>query len=287
MRFSFIERHRLLYRIAALCRNLNVSKAGYYAWREREQSARAKRDAELIKQITRVHECSRKTYGSPRIHADLLAKGVKASRKRIARLMRQNSLRGKKTRRFRVTTKSKHSYAISPNLLNRRFQVEAPNRVWVADITYFSTGERWLYLAVVIDLYSRRVIGWSMSNRIDVALVLDALRMALSKRRVSGEVIVHTDRGSQYACTDYYRFLREHGLKPSMSRKGDCWDNAVAESFFATLKGELACATIWKTRDEARSAIFQYIESWYNRERRHSTIGYLSPVTFEECRQVA
>lgn len=270
-----------------MCRNLNVSKAGYYAWRERGQSARTRRDAELVKHITAAHQRSRKTYGSPRVHAELRAQGQVASRKRVARLMRVNGIVGKKTPRFVVTTKSQHSLKISPNLLKRRFKVGTPNQAWVADISYFSTHEGWLYLAVVIDLYSRRIVGWSMSNRIDVALVVDALRMAVTQRQIHPGLIIHTDRGSQYASTDYHRFLKQHGLKSSMSRKGDCWDNAVAESFFATLKGELAIGTVWKTRDDARAAIFQYIESWYNRRRRHSAIGYVSPIHFEECRRVA
>lgn len=270
-----------------MCRNLNVSKAGYYAWRGRAESQRSLCDADLLKEIVALHEQSRKTYGSPRIHAELKARGTAVSRKRVARLMRENAIRGKKARRFITTTNSKHSFAVSKNVLNRCFSVDKPDHAWVSDITYFSTRQGWLYLAVVIDLFSRRVIGWSMSNRIDVALVIDALSMALSQRRTVGGTLVHTDRGSQYASTDYRRFLETHGLTPSMSRKGDCWDNAVAESFFATLKSELAKGVIWQTRDEARVAIFQYIEAWYNRYRRHSTIGYVSPVQFEECREVA
>ena len=276
-----------MYRVSALCRNLNVSKAGYYAWRGRAESTRSKRDADLVKDIAAVHEGSRKTYGSPRIHAELQSRGTAVSRKRIARLMRANAIRAKKARRFVATTNSKHAFAVAPNLLNRRFSVPTPNSAWVSDITYFSTRQGWLYLAVVIDLFSRRVVGWSMSNRIDVALVVDALEMAVSQRQHHGGIVVHTDRGSQYASTDYRRFLERNGLTPSMSGKGDCWDNAVAESFFATLKAELATDVIWQTRDEARVAIFQYIEAWYNRRRRHSSIGYVSPVHFEECRKVA
>ena len=247
-----------MYRISAMCRNLNVSKAGYYAWRERGESLRSKRDAELVKSIAEVHERSLTAYGSPRIHAELRDRGSNASRKRVARLMREHAIYGKKKRRFVITTNSRHSFAVAPNLLNRCFTTTAPNRVWVSDITYFSTRQGWLYLAVVIDLFSRRVVGWSMSNRIDVALVIDALQMAVVQRQIAGKVIVHTDRGSQYASTDYRRFLDKHGLVASMSRKGDCWDNAVAESFFATLKLELAMKTIWSTRDEARAAIFRY-----------------------------
>jgi putative transposase len=200
--------------------------------------------------------------------------------------MRAEQLKGKKPRRFRVTTLSSHSYPIARNVLNRQFRASQPNRVWVADITYFATAQGWLYLAVVLDIYSRRVIGWAMSERMNTRLVLDALSMAVSARKPAAGLIVHTDRGSQYACRDYVHFILANGIVPSMSRKGDCWDNAVAESFFASLKVEIKPERIWKTREEARTAIFEYIEVWYNRRRRHSTNRYLSPVELEECRNV-
>lgn len=271
----------------AMCRNLNVSKAGYYAWRGRKLSARAQMDDVLGLRIRAIHFENEGRYGSPRIHRELQSAGVSLGRKRVARLMRAEGLKAKKRRHFRVTTVSSHSYPIADNKLDRKFNTAVPNRAWVADITYFSTKEGWLYLAVVIDLFSRRVVGWSMSARIDAALVLDALRMAVRQRKPPHGLLVHTDRGSQYACREYRAFLQEHGIVPSMSRKGDCWDNAVAESFFASLKVELRSETLWATRTEARRAIFEYIEIWYNRRRRHSSIGYQSPVEFEKCRCVA
>lgn len=270
-----------------MCRNLNVSKAGYYAWRGRKLSARAQMDEVLKLRIRAIHRENRGRYGSPRIQLELQKTGISLGRKRVARLMRSDGLKAKKRRHFRVTTVSSHSYPIAPNKLARNFKPAAPNRAWVADITYFSTREGWLYLAVVIDLFSRRVVGWSMSPRIDAALVIDALHMAIQQRKPEPGLLVHTDRGSQYACRDYRAFIGEHGIVPSMSRKGDCWDNAVAESFFATLKVELRSEQLWRTRDEARTAIFDYIEIWYNRQRRHSTVGYVSPAEFEECRLVA
>ena len=270
-----------------MCRNLEVSKAGYYAWRERTPSARAKSDAALSIRIGAIHRKSRGNYGSPKIHAELKATGLRIARKRVARLMKQEELAGKKPRAFRVTTQSSHAYPVAPNVLDRQFTVSAPNRVWVGDITYFSTREGWLYLAVVLDLFSRRVVGWSMSTCIDADLVLSALRMAVERRRPKPGLIVHTDRGSQYACNEYRNFSAAHGIVPSMSRKRDCWDNAVAESFFATLKLEIKPKRLWSSRAEARTAIFYYIEAWYNRERRHSTIGYLSPMEFEQRRHVA
>ena len=269
-----------------MCRNLNVSKAGYYAWRARKPSARTRTDEVLKFRIRTLHRENRGVYGISRIHSELQACGVRVARKRVARLMRAEQLKGKKRNRFRVTTLSSHSYPIAKNLLNRQFQVAHPNRVWVADITYFATAQGWLYLAVVLDLYSRRVIGWAMSERINTRLVLDALSMAISSRKPEAGLIVHTDRGSQYACREYVQFILANGIVPSMSRKGDCWDNAVAESFFASLKVEIKPERIWQTREEGRSALFEYIEVWYNRRRRHSTNGYLSPVQFEECLNV-
>ena len=269
-----------------MCRNLNVSTAGYYAWRGRKQSARARSDEVLKVRIRAIHRENKERYGSPRIHAELQALGIRVGRKRVARLMRLEELRSKKPRKFRVTTLSSHSYPIARNVLARRFKVSRPNRAWVADITYFATAQGWLYLAVVLDLYSRRVVGWAMSERINTSLVLDALRMAISTRKPKAGLVVHTDRGSQYACRDYVQFILQHGIVPSMSRKGDCWDNAVAESFFANLKIEIRPERLWQSRDEARTAIFEYLETWYNRRRRHSTNRYLSPVEFEECRNV-
>jgi putative transposase len=275
------------YSIVALCRNLEVSKAGYYAWRNRKPSARARKDAKLRTAIQSIHEQKRGLYGSPRIHAELKARKVRVARKRVARIMRMDGLKAKKRRHFTVTTVTSHSYPIAKNILAREFKPTQPNRAWVADITAFSTREGWLYLAVVLDLYSRRVIGWSMSAKIDAALVLNALRTAVAARRPGPGLIVHTDRGSQYACREYRAFVIANQIVPSMSRKGNCWDNAVAESFFSSLKTELKPERLWSTHSEARSAIFEYIETWYNRTRRHSTNQYLSPIDFESRRAFA
>jgi putative transposase len=264
-----------------------VSKAGYYAWRERDQSARSKRDRTIEAEIRAIHKKSKGRYGSPRVHAELQMRNFQISRKRVARLMKRAELRGKKRRRFQVTTNSRHSYPIVSNVLNRQFKQSEPNIAWVADITYFSTKEGWLYLAIVLDLFSRRIVGWSMSKFIDATLAISALDMALARRRPKPGLVVHTDRGSQYASREYRAFTEKYGIIRSMSGKLNCWDNAVAESFFASLKIELKSEQVWETRAAARSEIFEYIEGWYNRERRHSTNGYLSPLEFEECQRVA
>ena len=238
----------------------------------------------MAEEIRSIHQTSRRTYGSPRVHEELKAQGKRHGEKRIARLMRDSGIRAKTRRRFRVTTDSRHGHPVAPNQLDRQFAVargEAPNRVWVGDITYLPTREGWLYLAVVLDLGSRRVIGWAMRHTLDGALTRDALTMALISRQPGRGVLHHTDRGSQYAAGDYRALLTAHGMECSMSRVGDCWDNAVAESFFATLKRELADDCDWQKRDEARTAVFEYIEVWYNRQRRHSSLGYLSPAAYE------
>ena len=263
-----------------MCQHLNVSKAGYYAWRERKVSDRRKGDAVLIKHIKRVHSESQMRYGRPRIHAELRDHGIRVSGKRIARLMRFHGIKGKKRRHSKRTTSCPGTIAAAPNVLNRKFNVQRPNSAWVSDITYFPTAEGWLYLAVVIDCYSRRIVGWSMDNRIDTTLALGALKMALQNRPFA-HLIVHSDRGSQFACRAYAQALVDLGITASMSRKGNCWDNAVAESFFASIKVELKPERVWKTRAEARTAIFEYIEAWYNPRRRHTANGYLSPVAFE------
>ncbi len=275
------ERHH----VVAMCRNLNVSKAGYYAWRGRGQSARLKRDAELVAKIKRVHGESRGRYGAPRILAELQAEGVRVSGKRIARLMRLQGIKGKKRRQSRATTSSPGTIAVAPNVLARKFNVPQPNSAWVSDITQLPTSEGWLYLAVVIDCYSRRVVGWSMNSHIDTNLALGALDMAIRGRRFK-KLILHSDRGSQFACRAYAQVLQNHGITASMSRKGNCWDNAIAESFFASLKVELKPERVWRTRREARTAVFEYIETWYNPRRRHSANGYLSPIAFEKSQCV-
>ena len=267
-----------------MCRVLAVWPSGFYAAQRRAPSARAQRDQALRLQVRTAHTKSRRRYGAPRVHAELQAQGEHVAKKRVARLMREDGLVGRRPRRFVRTTDSRHADPIAPNVLDRQFGVDAvdgPNRVWVSDITYVPTREGWLFLAIVLELASRRVIGWALRETLDAGLALAALRMALAHRRPAAGLLHHSDRGSQYTCGDYRGLLTAHGLVASMSKKGDCWDNAVAESFFATLEIELILEADWRTRDEARQAIFEYIESWYNRERRHSSLGYLSPVAYE------
>jgi putative transposase len=230
-----------------------------------------------------VHRRTRGTYGAPRIHQELRGEGKRVGKKRVARLMQADGLVGRRRSRRVRTTDSRHAHPIAPNLLGRQFDVNGMrlNQVWVSDITYVPTAEGWLYLAVVLDLASRRVVGWSMATTLHASLALNALRMAIRSRRPDAGLIHHSDRGVQYACTDYRALLATHGMHASMSRKGDCWDNAVAESFFATLELELIAPANWRTRTEARPAIFAYLETWYNRWRRHSTLQYRSPITYE------
>lgn len=285
MKYAFIRAHANEYPITRMCGVLEVSKAGYYAWRKRPQSGRARADLRLKVKIRSIHRMSRRSYGSPRVHEELKDEGVRCGRKRIERLMREDGLRAKKRRRFRATTDSAHTHPIHPNHLERRFQVEevdGVDRVWVSDITYVPTRAGWLYLAVVLDLKSRAVVGWAMKDTLETALASDALTMALWRRKPGRGLLHHSDRGVQYASGDYQEILREHGITGSMSRKGDCWDNAVAESFFATLEWELIQDSDWHTHEEARRAIFDYIEVWYNRQRRHSSLGYKSPAEFEK-----
>jgi len=267
-----------------MCSLLSASRAGYYAWRERKPSKRAQKDAKLATQIRVIHKQSNETYGSPRIHAQLQHDGTRVGRKRVARVMRKERIDVRLRRRFRKTTDSKHGHPIAPNLLKRRFSIKsirALDRVWASDITYIDTMEGWLYLAVVLDLRSRRVVGWSMSQSLESTIVLDALRMALSRRQPGKGVLHHSDRGSQYADKLFRQLLKDHGMRCSMSRKGDCWDNAVVESFNATIKTELIHRTKWMTREDVRAAVYKWIETWYNSKRLHSILGYRSPDDFE------
>jgi putative transposase len=265
-----------------MCRALGVSRSGYHAWRSREPSERAKQNVELVAEITEVFEESRRTYGSPRVHAELRERGFEVSRKRVERKMREHGLVGRRRPKFRKTTDSNHDDPIAPNIVAREFDVAEPDRVWVADITYIWTMQGWMYLAVVIDLFSRRVVGWSMAEHMRVNLVLGALSAALGKRVPSMQGLVfHSDRGSQYAAKDYRAALEAAGITCSMSRRGDCWDNAVAESFFATLKAELVHNVIFTSRGAAKTVIAEWIEMFYNAKRRHSSLGYLSPLEFE------
>lgn len=260
---------------------MKVSRAGYHGWLHRQPSRRDREEGELIEQIKVFHKESDETYGSPRILKDLRAAGVRCGRHRIARIMRKHGIRAEVKQRFVVTTDSKHNLPVAENLLDRQFETEKPNARWAGDITYIWTQEGWLYLAVILDLFSRRVVGWSMDKSIDRSLVQRALDAALSLRKPQAGLLCHSDRGSQYASGDYQKQLADAGIVCSMSRKGNCWDNAPSESFFASFKRELVHRYSFKTREEARQAIFRWIEVWYNRKRRHSALGYISPEEFE------
>jgi putative transposase len=282
MRFRFIEDRRADYPVTLLCDVLGVSPAGYYAWRSRPESRRSAANRDLVDDIRRVHRDTRGRYGSPRIHVELKAQGRGASRGRIERLMRRHGIKAIMPRPRRVrTTDSRHDLPIAPNLLDRNFIATAPNQIWLADITYIETDQGWLYLAAVMDLYSRRIVGWAMADHLRADLPLAALRMAISAQRPSAGLIHHSDRGVQYASVDYRKLMQSASLRASMSRKGDCYDNAPMESFFHTLKTELVYRSHYATRAEATRDIFAYIEGFYNRTRRHSAIGYISPIEME------
>jgi putative transposase len=282
-----VDEHRKQFEVGAMCRVLEVSRTGFYAWCTRPQSNRAEESARLGKLVEQSHQASRKNYGVPRVHADLQAQGERVSRKRVARLMQARGLRGRVRRRYRTTTKSDPQHPVAANLLERKFTAPGPDQIWVGDITYLWTREGWMYLAVLIDLYSRMVVGWSMGERMPVGLTLAALHMALGRRRPAAGWIHHSDRGSQYTASIYQRRLRELGALGSMSRKGDCYDNAVAESFFHSLKVELGDEMPFCSRAEARRIVFDYIEVFFNRQRRHSALGYVSPAEFEVTVEVA
>jgi putative transposase len=270
--------------ILLLCANLDVSPSGYYDWQMRRTTPgpRALQNQTLVKQIVGIHSQSRQTYGSPRIADALRKQGARHGRNRIARLMREAGLCGRQKGRYRVqTTDSNHDQPIAPNLMAQAPAAAAPNQIWVGDITYVETQEGWLYLAAVLDRYSRKIVGWAMSERIDTALVLKAFDMALLHRQPTSQILFHSDRGVQYASADYRHALTQAGLVASMSRKGNCYDNATMESFWSTLKLELIYRRKFATRSEARSQIFEYIESFYNRQRAHSALDYRSPVDFE------
>lgn len=281
MRYSFIKDNSGQFPTRAMCDVLGVSPSGYYHWLSRPTSPRAIRHDLVLAQIKRVHSDRDGIYGYRRVYEQLLADGVDCSKSVVYYLMRKNGIKAKKKRRFVATTDSRHSLPISPNLLERDFDVTDPNQVWVGDITCIPTDEGWLYLATVIDLFNRGVVGWSMSERIRKSLVLDAQKMAIRARGPGPGLIMHTDRGSQYASGKFQQLLGANGMLSSMSRKGDPWDNAVAESFFKSLKTERVYWRHYRTRDEARRDIFHYIEVFYNRQRLHSKLGYLSPVQFE------
>ena len=282
MKYGFIHERRDGFDVLTLCRVLEVSPSGYYRFRDRPPSARGKENERLLTKIRAIHEEGRHNYGSPKIYHKLRQDGEECNHKRVERLMKEHEIRAKRSRKFRATTNSKHTLPVAENLLNREFRPAAPDQAWAGDITYVWTEEGWLYAAVFIDLFSRMVVGWSMSERMTSELVEAALRMGVARRGGRAPLLVHTDRGSQYASASFRRLVEQVLSSQSMSRKGDCWDNAVAESFFSALKLELVHHERFQTRREATMAIFDYIEVFYNRSRIHSATGYLSPAEYEE-----
>jgi putative transposase len=282
MIFRFIEEHCGSWPVLLMCETLEVSTAGYYAWRQRPVSPSQQRRDSLLVEIRAVHAEFKHRYGSPRIHAELVARGRSCCVNTVAKLMHDNDIRAKTARKFHHTTDSNHDLPVADNLLDRQFDPASPNESWVADITYIATREGWLYLAAVEDLYSRMVVGWSMAEHMESRLVVDALEMAVRRRLPNEELLAHSDRGSQYASEHYQDLLARHGIECSMSRRGDCWDNAPMESFFASLKKELVHDADFATRAQARAAVFEYIEVFYNVQRRHSSLGYVSPLEYEQ-----
>ena len=283
MKFAFIRAELAeAYPADVACEALGVSRSGYYAWRDRPDSPAATRRADLAAKVRAVHEQNRRVYGSPRVHAALAASGERVCRNTVAKVMRQQRVRARTSRKFVPrTTDSRHRQPVADNVLDRQFDAARPDRKWAADITYVPTGQGWLYLAGVIDLCSRKVVGWSMADHMRTGLVADALNMALTRRGPTPGLLHHSDRGVQYASDDYQHLLAGHGIACSMSGRGDCWDNAVIESFWGTLKAELVNHERYATREQARASIFEYVEVFYNRHRLHSSLGYVSPEQFE------
>jgi len=286
VKYRFIEENKGVYPQNLMGKVLGISRSGFYAWKSRDVK-QATKDLRLLRAIEDIHRSSRKTYGSPRIFSQLKALGFKTSKSKVERLMRENKIRAKMKRKFKATTNSKHDHPVAKNILNRNFAPEAVNKVWAGDITYIWTKEGWLYLAVILDLFSRQVVGWSMSERMTKGLAINALSMAITKRRPPKGLIHHTDRGSQYACSSYRKILKLIGAICSMSRKGNCWDNACVESFFHSLKTEMTFFEEFETRAEAVSKIFEWIEVFYNRQRIHSFLGNKTPEQFENLANCA
>lgn len=282
MKYAFMQSNAGQFSLAGMCRALSASRSGYYAWRERSPSARQAEDQALAAHVRRVHIVTREAYGARKVWRALVAEGIACGRHRIARLRRENGIEARRRRRFKVTHYARRHKSTAPDRLRRQFQAERPNQCWVGDVTFISTRAGWLYLAVLIDLHSRKVIGWAMSDRNDEPLVSAALRMAIAHRHPAAGLIHHTDRGVLYSSGNYRRLMAEHGLLPSMSRHGDCYDNACAESFFSTLKNELIHGEAFATRDAARMAIVGYIEGFYNRKRLHQTLGYRVPAVVDD-----
>lgn len=282
MRYRFVQEHAQQFPLAMLCRVMQVSPSGYYAWRGRGESVRTQANRALLVQIKAAHRRSRNLYGRRRVQRQLQRGGIVCSPNRVGRLMRLAGLRGLRKGTFKATTDSKHSFPVAPNVLARNFTAAAPDQVWVSDITYLACAEGWEYLATVMDLHSRRIVGWALQSTLARSLTVKALEMAVTQRQPTPGLIHHSDRGVQYACGDYQALLQRQGMIPSMSRKGDCWDNAPKESFFGTLKCELGLHDSRPSRAEAHRKVFEYIEIFYNRQRLHSSLGYLSPVEFEQ-----
>lgn len=280
MKFEFIELHRSDFRVSKMCHVLGITRSAYYAWRKHPKSKRDKQNERLLMQIRQVHKDSRNIYGSPRITAELRSQGIHCNKKRVARLMRLNGIVAKMKRRFKITTHSKHKLLVAKNLLNQTFKADYPDQIWASDITYIRTREGWLYLTCILDIYSRYIVGWSMSEYLTQDIVLHALRQALWRRNPSPGLIFHSDRGVQYAATVVKEVLKEHKITQSMSGKGNCYDNAIMETFFHSLKTEWVYFENYQTRAEARQSIFEYVEIFYNRTRRHSAIGYCAPVEY-------
>jgi putative transposase len=281
VKYAFIRAHSEQHKVSHLCQALEVSSSGYYDWQDRPESSRAKRNRQLVTKIRLFHKVSREIYGSPRIHKDLVDAGEQIGKNRVSRLMRRHGIQSKMTKKFVITTDSNNTMQPAPDRLKRQFTVEKPDKAWVSDTTFIPTRQGWLYLAVILDLYSRQVLGWAMGNRNNAQLVQDALTMAVWRRGKVDSVIVHSDQGSTYASSDYQQLLKDNSLLCSMSRKGECLDNAVAESFFGTLKTELVDHEDYRSKEEAKQSLFEYIEIFYNRRRRHSYLGYISPVEYE------
>jgi transposase InsO family protein len=276
-----VKEHCDEFSIALLCQVMEVSVSSYYAWRKRPESERKEENQQILEKIKDIHKQSRQTYGSPRVYGELKKQNISCSENRVARLMKLHQIAAKRKRRFVVTTDSKHDLPVAENILNQNFQATKSDEKWVTDITYIWTKEGWLYLAVVLDLFSRKIVGWAMDANMERWLVINALKMALQSRHPPKGLLHHSDRGSQYASNDYQQVLNDNNICCSMSRKGNCYDNAVLESFFATLKQELVYHHIYQDRKEAKQDIFEYIQVWYNRKRSHSSLGFLSPEEFE------
>lgn len=281
VKYAWVKEHQNEFSISAMCKVMDISRSSYYEHLHKPQSARTMKNQEMSAMVSEVFKEGRATYGARRIRQKLIQKKVTISRRKVSKLMKESNLEVKTKRKFKATTDSNHNQSVAPNLLDRKFDVLEPNRYWVGDITYVPTEEGWLYLATVIDLYSRKVIGWSMDSRMKAELVNNALLMAIWQRKPTADIVWHTDRGSQYASDSHRAIIKQHHIKQSMSRKGDCWDNAVAESFFGSIKTEAIHHHKFKTREEAKHVIFEYIEVFYNRIRIHSANDYLSPVDYE------